>query len=83
MSVVSGTGGDGVYLRDDVYGATCWCHSSGGAVGDILDGPLYDIDGPSLVDGRDRLRHGLGPRRLPWQPRPGQTCPQEGEPARA
>ncbi|MEZ4523187.1 MAG: C40 family peptidase [Thermomicrobiales bacterium] len=44
LSIVRGTGGDGVYLRDDVYGATLVILPEG-AVGDVLDGPLYDIDG--------------------------------------
>ena len=43
LSIVSGTGGDGVYLRDAVYGAPLAILSEG-AVGDVIDGPLYDAD---------------------------------------
>ncbi len=44
LSVVSGTGGDGVYLRNDVYGAVVALLPEG-AVGDVIDGPLWDVDG--------------------------------------
>ena len=44
ISYVSGTGGDGVYLRDDVYGSPLAVLPEG-AAGEVLDGPLYDADG--------------------------------------
>ncbi|CAN5542430.1 C40 family peptidase [soil metagenome] len=43
-AVVGGTGGDGVYLRDDVYG-TPLAVLPEGAASEVIDGPLYDADG--------------------------------------
>ena len=44
LAVVTGTGGDGLYLRDGVYGAPLVVAPEG-AAGDVIDGPLWDVDG--------------------------------------
>ena len=44
LSIVTGTGGDGVYMRTDVYGEPITVLPEG-TVGEVIDGPLWDADG--------------------------------------
>lgn len=44
MAVVSGTGGDGVYMRWDVYGDPITVLPEG-TFSEVIDGPLWDTDG--------------------------------------
>ncbi len=73
LAVIIGTGGDGVYMRDDVYGTPLVVLPEG-TVGDIIDGPRWDTDGARLVDDLDRLRQRLGSRRVPRGDNLGAAC---------